>query len=477
MTPTTTSAKRKHAGQRRFVLTALTLVLLVAGAPVGWMVYRHFSQDRLLRTAIAETEALDPHWRMEAIEAHRAAVPDDENSAAVIRHVRAMLTRPAPGVMQEREVVLRDLKPEVRLTDQQFRTVIDALEDVERAIGPALSLARFPRGRHPITYTPDGVSTLLPHVDDLRQVQWQVLQYLPLVHAHEGDGERAARSCLALLNLGRSMGDEPCVISQLVRQRHFLDAGRALERVLGQVEVPEPTLALLHRELAAEAAYDPWESAVRGERAMLYLATEAVRTGLLKTSIIRGMVSCSAAPSTAVERVRLWFNDRFPINVRSAQAQVLRICNRLQGLARLPWPEQLAAVEALAAEQETVAEPVSQFLPELVKYIKVLHFGRARGQCTVAAVAAERYRMKHGQWPGSLIALVPEFLAQAPVDPYDGRPLHYRRLADGVVIYSVGPDGSDDGGNLSENLQSPEGIDIGVRLWDPDRRGQAPSAP
>jgi hypothetical protein len=98
-------------------------------------------------------------------------------------------------------------------------------------------------------------------------------------------------------------------------------------------------------------------------------------------------------------------------------------------------------------------------------------------------LAAERYRRTHGRWPGSLDDLVPGLLSQVPTDPYDGNPLRYRRLADGVVIYAVGPDGHDDGGKLDRTgfalRQGGEskGVDLGVRLWDPDRRRRPAPAP
>jgi len=33
-----------------------------------------------------------------------------------------------------------------------------------------------------------------------------------------------------------------------------------------------------------------------------------------------------------------------------------------------------------------------------------------------------------------------------PLDPFDGAPLRYKPLAKGYVVYSIGPDGHDDGG-------------------------------
>ncbi len=92
-------------------------------------------------------------------------------------------------------------------------------------------------------------------------------------------------------------------------------------------------------------------------------------------------------------------------------------------------------------------------------------------RCTLVMVAVERFRRQQGRWPESLNELVPEFLARLPTDPCNGFPLCYRRLKDGVVIYSVGADGADNGGNISRRGAVMAGVDWGVRLWDvPDRR-------
>jgi hypothetical protein len=99
---------------------------------------------------------------------------------------------------------------------------------------------------------------------------------------------------------------------------------------------------------------------------------------------------------------------------------------------------------------------------------------QALGRCAVAAVAAERYRLRHGTWPASLAALVPEFLRQVPADPYDGQPLRYRRLPDGVLIYSVSTDGQDDGGTINRENPTFPGSDLGFRLWDVKHRRQPP---
>ncbi len=54
------------------------------------------------------------------------------------------------------------------------------------------------------------------------------------------------------------------------------------------------------------------------------------------------------------------------------------------------------------------------------------------------AYAITRYRSKHGKDPANLQALVPDFLAHVPLDPFDGKPLRMKAGATGIVLYSVG---------------------------------------
>ncbi len=63
------------------------------------------------------------------------------------------------------------------------------------------------------------------------------------------------------------------------------------------------------------------------------------------------------------------------------------------------------------------------------------------------ACALERYRLAHGNYPGSLPELVPTYLDKVPLDIINGQPLTYRRTDSGkFILYSVGLDGKDDGG-------------------------------
>src|SRR5262249_19323431 len=95
---------------------------------------------------------------------------------------------------------------------------------------------------------------------------------------------------------------------------------------------------------------------------------------------------------------------------------------------------------------------------------------RAWLRCAIAAVALERYRVAKKHWPESLSGLTPVFLPELPLDPSDGSPLRYRRLDGGVVVYALGPNGTDDGGQVARPDTKQPGLDLGFRLWDVAQR-------
>jgi hypothetical protein len=70
----------------------------------------------------------------------------------------------------------------------------------------------------------------------------------------------------------------------------------------------------------------------------------------------------------------------------------------------------------------------------------------AQHATAVAAMAIARFRAKSGRSPKDLAELVPDYLAAVPLDPFDGKPIRYKKSDRGFVVYSIGPDLVDDGG-------------------------------
>jgi type II secretory pathway pseudopilin PulG len=168
--------------------------------------------------------------------------------------------------------------------------------------------------------------------------------------------------------------------------------------------------------------------------------------------------------------------------MRESHARQLEIMTEAVAIAKLPPDEQRDKLEELNARVRAEAQTpqgthqilAGLALGALVKIADACARSRAQLRCAIAALALERYRLAHNRWPGSLEKLVPEFLHQVPLDPYDRKPLRYQRLDDGVAIYSVGPDGVDNGGKLDRKNFVAPGTDMVFRLWNVDRRRQPP---
>ncbi len=70
-----------------------------------------------------------------------------------------------------------------------------------------------------------------------------------------------------------------------------------------------------------------------------------------------------------------------------------------------------------------------------------------RTELTKTAFALSQYRLAHGGYPRKLAELAPQYLPQVPKDIFQNdAELHYQRQPEGYLIYSVGPNGRDDGG-------------------------------
>ena len=101
--------------------------------------------------------------------------------------------------------------------------------------------------------------------------------------------------------------------------------------------------------------------------------------------------------------------------------------------------------------------------------VKSLEFSvareRARQVTLEVALAAQAYRRDHGEFPEDPVALIPSYLDAWPVDPSHktGQTIQYRRETPlSAIVWSLGNDGHDDGGDVSTDDRNP--LDIGVPL-------------
>lgn len=129
------------------------------------------------------------------------------------------------------------------------------------------------------------------------------------------------------------------------------------------------------------------------------------------------------------------------------------------------------AIRSGRSPRKAMAERVVQELvPRLAPILPILPAleDRAEAQFRLAIVslALAAYRADHGSFPETLAELCPKYLADLPRDVFGDAPFRYRRSAGEALLYSVGPNGCDDGGRSRPSrfsLAADDADDLVVR--------------
>jgi hypothetical protein len=122
-------------------------------------------------------------------------------------------------------------------------------------------------------------------------------------------------------------------------------------------------------------------------------------------------------------------------------------------------------IEKIDTEKETMEIIKGNILlemlvPAVVRVNELSHRNKTDSQALLTILAILRYKNGKGFYPGNLQELITTgYLKELPNDPYRDRPLIYRRTDDSFVLYSVGPNFTDEGGEPGKDSKGR------VRNW------------
>ncbi|HEY7328121.1 MAG TPA: hypothetical protein VH592_10795 [Gemmataceae bacterium] len=467
-----TTKSRPWISGLKFLGLGLLILAMLTALGVFWHRDKMASK---LQQMMAEMDRTDTGWRLEDIEAARAEVPDEDNSARVILEAAKQMPKRWPSADFHEEHYR--LPPNELVSGEDFVVLSRELASAREALMIADKLADMPHGRHQIHYDRNPIATLLPHLQECRNLV-SLLRYEAMRRSWKGDSHSALKYCRAALNVGRSIGDEPILISQLVRIACNAMVCQAIEQTLGQGEPTAEDMSQLQKLLENEDKNSSLLAAMRGERAMLHKVFDGVESGEIPLNMLEGL-SRGDLQSDRLKNtvIALWRMD-----TREDNALFLSLMNRRIKEVQAPLHEQIALEKVWDQEVRARLAPPSRavitrlLLPAMTKVSEAFRREHAYIRCTIVALAAERYRRDKKAWPESVDQLCPQYLSSVPLDPYDGKPLRCKREIDGLIIYSIGNDGVDDGGHLDRERISMPGVDLGLRLWDVNKRRQ-PSQP
>ncbi|MBW1772021.1 MAG: ankyrin repeat domain-containing protein [Deltaproteobacteria bacterium] len=87
-------------------------------------------------------------------------------------------------------------------------------------------------------------------------------------------------------------------------------------------------------------------------------------------------------------------------------------------------------------------------VPRLSRYSIRPHFAQAHVGLQNLALAVSAFYRENDRYPSRYMELLPGYIREIPIDPFDGKFLKMSAVDGGMILYSVGPDFKDDNGKI-----------------------------
>jgi hypothetical protein len=283
-----------------------------------------------------------------------------------------------------------------------------------------------------------GYSLDTPYAGSLLQAG-QILSAECVRLLHEGKIPEAVDRITISLALARFASEQPTVIDQLIAASIVNLACSATWEILQSAAGPE-NLSRLQSAWAQFSLTNGLTSSLRMERSWV-TAIFTHPNPYASAKIPSSPVAWAKKGKTAIR------------NIVSRSSDELHLLQSFQSLIEITetsnWGRLLAESLRISRASENLFLS-NLILPPLVDASERIALTDTAQKIAVTALAIRRYQIdENGRIPHNLESLVPRYLAEIPRDLMDGAPLRYRLLKNGYLLYGVGANGFDDGGNPS----------------------------
>ena len=333
--------------------------------------------------------------------------------------------------------------------------------------------SQLPYSRFPIEYTGEDKNPamiLLPHLSAIKGFA-SVLELRAIAELQNGQSDEALADVNLMFRLADANRVEPFLISHLVRVAILQIALQPIYEGLANHQWSDSQLAELDSKLSNFDFLADYKFALRGE--MIFLQEGVLDYLRRHPEQIQNMGSDMQTSSPFLARVvaNLIPGSLFYQNeLHSARAMEGYYLPAVDTNRDILSPSFIRAADSAIKTDTRHANAYNIFermvLPAFSPSSITFAYGQNAANLARVAIALERYRLAHGEYPDSLDPLAPQFITQLPHDIINGQPLHYQRTANGqFILYSVGWNEKDDGGTVVLKKGSTPGVDREKGDW------------
>jgi hypothetical protein len=306
---------------------------------------------------------------------------------------------------------------------------------------------------------------VLPEYTSMRQAAG-LLALAARRESAAGDSAAALRDVVLLRRLGTHAAADPLLLAGLVAKAIDGIALDTLAAVLPSIEKKD--LPLLVDRGFSDFLGTPvsYKRHLLGEETWGLTMFAALADGQLDSfaEIFGSASPLDVEPLASVYRWFFWRGDV------AAYKRSLRLYqDLLADPADRHFPagwQRLAAIQDQQAAERRRSVLGKQLIHTLEGCFRSQWENEALHRCAEVLVAVTRARLATGSLPESIAAVVPDQLPAMPLDPFAAdAPLRAKFSEDGWVVWSIGPDGEDDGGPPAPGVERENtNDDVGLRM-------------
>ena len=374
-------------------------------------------------------------------------IPNSENAGTLYMEACSVIeaiesNKTAPDEWTWEWLVARAYSEEERLSPAQRELVVGYLQEVRPAVERVQAAEELIRCRlagdyWPIVGGPDG--NTFHDIGTLRHLE-RCVCLAALSAAQDGDIGEALGMLAAGLRMAEGVKHQPDSMSQMMGNACAWICFKTLQSVLDQRFPPEIAAERLLAQLGQLRDRKHLLWGLQGDRCVMIATFDRLRDMGSGPLELRASERASFEPWSFIDRTMLLLDE---VAYLDLMARAIEIAARPRYESREAFEQLLREIEGMS-KFDTLAT-VS------IPAINGAHQAEERlaAQCDLAEIAIrlKHYQGKTGSYPAELQDIVPEFLPALHVDRFSGDPYTYKREGDGFVIYSVGVNGQDDGGD------------------------------
>jgi hypothetical protein len=319
------------------------------------------------------------------------------------------------------------------------------------------------------------ISMLLPEIQEMRQAA-RLLALAARREAADGDAAGALRDVVCIQRLGMHAAGEPILVCGLVGQAIDTLALQTLADVLPRLKKQD--LPLLDGPAVRDLVGSPlsYRRHFLGEEAFGLAMFGDLATGgpgMSTLALLNGLDAPPGDESPLAEPLSLLYRCfLLPADIAGYRSHMERYQQLLAGTATAPAYSELTKQLDGLSDASTLRQAgivTSLVAPALSNVLTSELKGRVLHRAAEVLVAVTRARLAGGAALDTVETLVPENLPAVPRDPFtDGKPLLATAADGGWIVWSVGPDGENDGGPPPAGAEAkPGNDDVGLRMAVP----------